>query len=120
METKTTSSWSESLRRTLTQLRLPKGSLHVALVGVGNEIRGDDGAGVLIVRTLRYVLGTRHGLTIIDAGSAPESCTGQLRSFRPDLVLFIDSAEMDASPGSIQWLDWHSAASGIATHGFPL
>lgn len=115
-----TLNWCESLRQTLRQLQPPDRLLRVAIIGVGNEMRGDDCAGVFTARTLRYVLSARPGMLIIDAGSAPESCIGQLRAFGPDLVLFIDSADMDADPGSIQWLDWQVTGGTIGTHGFPL
>ena len=40
----------------------------------------------------------------MEAGPAPENFTGPLRRFRPDLVLLVDAAQMDAEPGTIGWL----------------
>jgi hydrogenase 3 maturation protease len=51
----------------------------------------------------------------------PESCTGPLRRFAPDLVILVDAADMGAAPGTIAWLDWREAdAAAGSTHGLPL
>ena len=62
-----------------------------------------------------------NNLLILDGGSAPENHTGKLRTFHPDLVLFIDSAHLDAPPGTVQFIpleliDGMSASS----HSLPL
>lgn len=51
----------------------------------------------------------------------PESCTGPLRRFAPDLVILVDAADMGAAPGTVAWLDWRDAdAAASSTHGLPL
>ncbi len=51
----------------------------------------------------------------------PEASTGALRRYRPERVVFIDSAEMGQSPGTIRLLDAKQAEgfSG-STHTFPM
>ena len=63
---------------------------------------------------------TEH-LLIIEAGHAPENTTGELRKFAPDLVLIIDTAEMDQHPGTVQWIP-EEAIDGMSasTHSLPL
>lgn len=74
----------------------------VAVMGIGNELRGDDAAGVLAVRALREA--QCETFLVIEGALAPENHTGALRRFRPDLVLLIDAAEMGEQPGCVRWL----------------
>jgi hydrogenase maturation protease HycI len=93
----------------------------VALVGVGHELCGDDGVGPVVARALRSAAHDDGRLLVVDAGPAPESYSGVLRRFAPDLVLLVDAAQMDAPPGTVRWLDWQ-AATGLSasTHTLPL
>ena len=122
-------SWSDSLSQKLTSLRLrgdslnrPYPSLRVAIVGIGQELRGDDAAGVSVARALQSTVGAIHELPllVIDAGAAPENFTGQLRRFDPDLVLLIDAAQLNEAPGTIRWLDWQETSGlSASTHTLP-
>jgi len=90
-----------------------------AIVGVGNELHGDDAAGILVVRALRHV--SHPELLVMEGGLAPENLTGPLRRFAPDVVVFIDAAQMGHAPGSIHWVAWEQL-DGISgsTHTLPL
>ncbi len=100
----------------------------VAVIGIGNELNGDDAAGVLVARTLAQKLGDREkegssrspAFLIIEGGLAPEAFTGPLRHFMPDLVILIDAAELGEPPGTVRSYDW-SAAQGMSasTHTLP-
>jgi hydrogenase 3 maturation protease len=124
-ETKTLpDTWKTSLRLLLKQLKSePENPPRIAILGVGNEFRSDDAAGVLIARALskRACALDRDHLLIIEAGHAPENTTGELRKFAPDLVLMIDAAEMGGQPGTIQWIP-EEAIDGMSasTHSLPL
>ncbi len=117
--------WQEQLRQTVAGLRTVNGQPRVALVGIGHELRGDDAAGVAVTRLInRWV--HSPSLQVIEAGAAPENCCGLLFRFRPDLVLFVDAAQMGAEPGTVRWLDWDLIKSGdvagfnVSTHTLPL
>jgi hydrogenase 3 maturation protease len=89
----------------------------VAIVGMGHELRGDDAAGIAVARALKSALDGDERLLVIDAGPAPENCTGPLRRFSPDYVLFVDAAQMDEPPGAIRCLSWHDMNGlGASTH----
>lgn len=100
----------------------------LAVVGIGNDLRSDDGAGALIARQLhdrrRSVDGSRrlvHDVLVIDAGQAPENITADLRLFKPDLILFIDAAEMGEAPGAIRWIAIDEIdGMSASTHRMPL
>jgi hydrogenase 3 maturation protease len=92
----------------------------VAVVGVGNTMRGDDGAGVLVVRALAASLQNAPDVLLIDGSTAPENFTGPLRRFRPDLVIEIDAAHLDQPPGTVAWVDWRDAdGMSASTHTLP-
>jgi hydrogenase maturation protease len=80
----------------------------VAVVGVGNALRGDDGAGPAVVAQL-------HGgrAQVIDAGIVPENFLGVLIESAPDLVLFVDSLEQGARPGRCAVI----SPRGLESHG---
>lgn len=101
----------------------------MAVVGVGQELNGDDAAGVLAARALRQR--QRAGssgahrpapfsLLVIEGAHAPENCTGAIRQFAPDLVILVDAAEMGDPPGTVRWVDGREAGSlGASTHALP-
>jgi hydrogenase 3 maturation protease len=116
--------WKASLQPLLKQLlsKWPKAP-RIAILGVGNQFRSDDAAGVLVVRALAHrkcALDTER-LLIIEAGHAPENTTGELRRFAPDLVLIIDAADMGKTPGTVKWIPEESIdGMSASTHSLPL
>ncbi len=111
--------------------------MRLAILGIGHELRGDDAAGLAVVRqlaekrsaycvvrngqpdTTHYAL--RTNCLILDGGPAPENQTGALRQFEPDLVVMVDAAQMDAPPGTVTWLDLEQIDGVSAvTHLLPL
>jgi hydrogenase 3 maturation protease len=116
------SSWKNDLKNVLK--RDPQ--LRVALLGIGNELNGDDAAGVWVARGLKQAIqqGRENSsplsdsrLLVIDAGVGPEAYTGVLRRFQPELVLLIDAAAMGEPPGSILVVDCSLASGfGASTH----
>ncbi len=92
----------------------------IALLGVGHPLNGDDAAGIAIARALQGALPEHDHVLVLEAGPAPENQTGPLRSFGPDLVVFIDAAQMGAEPGDVQWLDWRDTSGlSASTHTLP-
>ena len=110
----------EKLRQQLKNLPTADRQPRVALVGIGHELRGDDAAGVVMAR----MLGTQphsNALQIIEAGTAPVNCCGQLLRWRPDLIVFLDAADMGEEPGAVRWLYWPEVIAGTgSTHNFSL
>ncbi len=92
----------------------------VAVVGVGNTMRGDDGAGIVVVRALAERLRGASDVLLIDGSTAPENFTGPLRRFRPDLVIEVDAAHLEQPPGTVAWVDWRDAdGMSASTHTLP-
>jgi hydrogenase maturation protease len=112
-------SWVNSLRQALRKSHRP------AWIGVGQELRGDDAAGVLAIRKL-IAIGNGKGARadaplFVEAGPLPESATGPLRRHKTDLAVFIDAADMGKAPGTIVWLkpDDITGVSALS-HALPL
>lgn len=90
------------------------------MLGVGNELNGDDAAGVAVVRRLRMRLPPRPQVLLLEGGAAPENFTGVLRRFAPHWVVLVDAAQMGEAPGWILWLDWRDAEGlSASTHTLP-
>ncbi len=90
-----------------------------ALVGVGNEQRRDDAAGVILARRLAPL--ASENLLILAAGHAPENSTAALRRFAPDSILLIDAAEMGEPPGAVRWVETDEITGlSASTHSLPL
>jgi hydrogenase 3 maturation protease len=117
------SSWKKSLNQAL--LTSPDSGasiepVRLAIMGVGNELNGDDAAGVAVVRALNEALAGQPRLLLIEAGLAPENFTGPLRRFAPNLVLIVDAANMGDEPGSVRWVDWQDTDGlSASTHSLP-
>ncbi|OYT60239.1 MAG: hypothetical protein B6U75_02235 [Desulfurococcales archaeon ex4484_217_1] len=67
------------------------------ILGIGNELRGDDYVGSYIALNLKL-----RGLkNVVDAGLSPESFLEVAARTRPDAVVFIDAVEASLEPGTI-------------------
>ena len=116
--------WQTSLQQTLRQIKSKTKELpRVAIVGIGNPLRNDDAAGLLVARELlqRECAADTHHLLVIQAGHAPENVTGELQKFHPDLIILIDAADMRTEPGTICWVPIQSIEGmSASTHSLPL
>jgi hydrogenase 3 maturation protease len=111
-------SWQISLGLLLNQARSNSGGqTRVAVMGIGNELRGDDAAGMLVARCLFR----EDTMMVIQAGQTPENATAELRGFAPQLILLVDAADMGEPPGTVRWIAKEDI-SGISasTHNLPL
>lgn len=125
--------WQAKLQQTLTRIRASNARPRIVILGVGQELRGDDALGVVAVRKITRelsdpagnVTGNQAGspvdLICIDAGPVPENFCSQLRDFQPDLLLVIDAARLEQTPGTIAWIQGSEVDdSCFSTHSLPL
>lgn len=87
------------------------------LVGMGNPLRGDDGAGPALMRRMDGLC----DCLCINAETTPENCLGLIAKQQPDTVVFIDAVDMGLAPG--QWRvfeDSEMAETSLHTHGISL
>jgi hydrogenase maturation protease HycI len=100
-----------------------RGAQRVVLLGVGNPDRGDDGAGPLCARMAAEKLGSgaAERALVLDGREVPESLTGTIRKFAPDLTIVVDSAAGGHEPGTIFLVERDKIADeGISTHHISL
>jgi Ni,Fe-hydrogenase maturation factor len=85
---------SEEFHRTLK----PYPASRLIFMGIGNPVRGDDGAGL-----------------------NPENHLQEVLDKKPRAVVFIDAAHFHAAPGTISWLDQTQLDQlRISTHAFSM
>lgn len=115
------SSWRKRMALALTPHSKDNHKPRLAIVGVGSEQNGDDGAGPFFIQYLSKFPFEDESILLIDGGPAPENFTGALRRFQPDMVLLVDATWMDKPAGFVDLFDWQqiSGFSG-STHGLPL
>jgi hydrogenase 3 maturation protease len=98
----------------------PHVTLRVAIVGIGNELAGDDGVGMHVVRALGARAGARPDLLVLETGTAPENFTGPLRRFGPTVTILVDAADLGERPGAVAWADWQASDGfSASTHTLP-
>lgn len=70
----------------------------VAIVAIGNILRGDDGLGPKLIEILR----TKEigGAGLFDCGTAPENYIFPILATSCDTVILIDAADLGLEPGS--------------------
>ncbi|MBE0686240.1 MAG: hydrogenase 3 maturation endopeptidase HyCI [Anaerolineaceae bacterium] len=89
----------------------------MTILGIGNELNGDDAAGVLIVRYLKKKLPKFDQIQLIEGSIAPENYSGVIRTFNPDWIWLIDAAVIGKNPGDVQLFDPSSIETVVAnTH----
>jgi hydrogenase 3 maturation protease len=69
------------------------------IVGIGNTLKGDDGAGPLVCEKLQ---GMGVAVELIDAGTVPENYIQRIIKKAPENLLIIDAVDFGAPPGTIR------------------
>jgi len=75
----------------------------VLFLGIGNEARGDDGAGPYFISVLA-ARSARHKYKFLDCGTLPENFTGKIKALSPELIIFVDAANFGGKKGEIREL----------------
>jgi len=109
--------WKQKLRRGF------KEEGRLVILGVGNPLKGDDAAGLLVVeQVMRNVPArARPGTRIFRTYDVPENYTGKIRKFKPARILIIDAALAGLKPGDVFILEKEKIAiEEISSHKIPL
>jgi len=72
----------------------------VAVVGIGNIMRGDDGLGPKLIELLKSP--GRALPALFDCGTAPENYIFPILSSGADTVIFVDACDFHSFPGDIR------------------
>ena len=91
------------------------------VLGVGNELKSDDGVGPFIINRLKLEGFENNNLIVIDAKTVPENFTGKIRKENPTHLIIVDACLMNSKPGDMQIVDEKSFSNiGISTHSMSL
>lgn len=92
------------------------------ILGVGNELKCDDGVGPYIINKLKDEnIEDKKKLLFIDAKTVPENFTGKIRKEKPTHLIIVDACLMDEEPGTMKIVNKYDFASiGISTHSMSL
>ena len=91
------------------------------VLGVGNELKSDDGVGPYIIKKLQFENIENDNLIFIDAQTVPENFTGKIRLENPTHLIIVDACLMNSEPGDIRIVDKNDFANiGISTHSMSL
>ena len=82
----------------------------VLIVGIGNQLRADDGFGPSLIKRLQGKIKA----DCLDAGLSPENYIGKIIKFIPDVILFIDAVSIQQPPSTIRLIK----AEQIPEYGF--
>jgi hydrogenase 3 maturation protease len=92
----------------------------IVFVGLGNELRADDAAGLKMVERLKSQKVFKDSQFII-AGRNPENYLQTILNCNPDIVVFIDAAEWNGSSGDIKiFNDEEIDQTEFSTHTFSI
>jgi hydrogenase maturation protease len=89
-------------------------SRSVLIIGLGNELRGDDGAGVMVARRLR-MLGEGGGMIVREQRGDPTELIGLWQD--RDAVVLVDTMRSGAPTGTVRRFDVSEAPLPVAMHG---
>ena len=73
----------------------------VMILGVGNPLRGDDGAGPCLIQQLKGQVDA----TLLDCEEVPENFLGKIAENQPNSILIIDAIDLGMRPGAVAVLE---------------
>lgn len=90
----------------------------VVILGIGNTLRSDDGAGSCLARRIK----DKVPYLVYDAGVSPENYLGKVVKDLPDNVIIVDAADFGAKPGEFRVIEGRQlqAANLFSTHNVSL
>lgn len=115
------------------------------ILGIGNDIRGDDGLGPYIINrlsnlnedmlnddileythidnsiNLEDIIYFSNNVLLINGSSVPENFTGPIKKFNPSHIIIIDACLMNRNPGEVNIVSKENIVNvSISTHSMSL
>jgi len=86
----------------------------IAIVGIGNILRADDGLGPKLIEILKT---KPVKAALFDCGTVPENYIFPILSSSSDTVILVDAADLGAVPGQVKVFDIEDIANvSFSTH----
>ncbi len=94
------------------------GGNKIAILGIGNDLRSDDGLGPYIIEKLSI---EDPRVMVENVGSVPEGFARPLAEFGADRIIMVDAADMNRPAGHIELVTKDRIGGiNISTHSMPL
>ena len=91
-----------------------------AVLGIGNDLKGDDGVGWYVVDKLSREFGKDENLLLLKT-SVPENHVKEIADFAPKMLIIVDAADFGKRPGAIKIIKGYQIKeSFVSTHTTPL
>ncbi len=90
-------SWEQRLKEEFSN------SVKSVILGIGNDLKADDGIGPHIITQLENRAPAK--IELINVGTVPENFISLLIEKQPGFILLLDAALMQAEPGTIRLID---------------
>ncbi|MFH1621590.1 MAG: hydrogenase maturation peptidase HycI [Candidatus Omnitrophota bacterium] len=99
----------DNLKKELSEILSGK----VVIVGIGNQLKSDDGFGPSLISRIQNKINT----VCLDTGLSPENYIGKLIKLNPDVIIFVDAVSMDEPPGTVKLIPHDQIPIyGFSTH----
>lgn len=86
----------------------------VAIIGIGNIMRGDDGFGPRLIESLKK---KKVKASLFDCGTVPENYIFPILTTSCDTVILVDAADLKTEPGDMRVLALDElSGAGLSTH----
>jgi len=83
------------------------------IIGIGNTLKGDDGAGCFVCEQLKDIAPER----VINAGTVPENFIGPIIERRPEVLVVVDAIDFGGSAGQVKiFAPRELSSAAISTH----
>jgi len=93
----------------------------VFILGIGNDMRGDDAVGPILANRLFSEFQTQTDVVVVNGGSVPENYTGTIRRENPSHIIFLDAVEMRKETGHVKLVKKEEISNySISTHAMPI
>ncbi|AVB77031.1 hydrogenase maturation peptidase HycI [Methanococcus maripaludis] len=107
----------------------------IAILGIGNYLKSDDGFGVYVVESLvknyskthenlsleKEINSVNNRLILMNCGVVPENFTDVIKRENPDKIIMVDAALMHQEPGTLRVVKSDEISeTGFSTHSLPL
>ena len=91
-----------------------------AMLGIGNDLKGDDAAGWLVADLLKEQIGNDGNFLCVKT-AVPENHVKEIADFLPDLLIIADAADFHRAPGTVKFIHEHQISDTlVSTHTTPL
>ncbi len=94
--------------------------MKVAILGIGNDMKADDGIGLLAAEKFEKTIKNDHETMLLNT-NVPENFIGPIEKFAPDILMIFDAAQFEGAYGDIKVIESEEIIDfSISTHNTPL